>query len=139
MRAAREESRKRRELLNEELRTKYNNWRCPVCQKHALSQVACRKAGGSICQSHCRECGYHSQDFGHCLYRPAKKPWKAWATAGTQKELLILLTQRTKRTCIVDCMDDDGTYRVIDEETGEIAKGNIRFKEGMWQYGTFEQ
>lgn len=127
------------EQRNRELSTKYADNVCRICGRRFMTGVVCRKWGGSACMKHCQECEHHAPMFGHCLYREPRKPWKTWATADSMKDLLQYLTQRVKRTCIVGEMDGTAAYRVIDAETGEIAKGRVRFLEGAWHYGTYEE
>lgn len=55
------------------------------------------------------------------------------------KDLLQILMTKTRRVCIVDEMDDDCAYRIIDKATGEIARGRVRFFDGAWHYGKFEE
>ena len=138
MKAAQEIARKQQDLLNRELRTKYSNWHCALCGRPAMTQAVCRKAGGNVCMSHCHTCEYHQEMFGHCLYREQEKPWKTWATAETRKDLFLLLTLRTGRNCIIGNLDENCAYHVIDGDTGEISRGRIRFIDGAWHYGTFE-
>ena len=54
--------------FKEEMQTIFNNIYCPVCGHRFMSGVVCRKAGGSVCMSHCKSCRYFSADFWHCLY-----------------------------------------------------------------------
>ena len=139
MKAAWETRKKQQEKLNRELSTRYNNWNCSICGKLSMAQVICRKAGGRICMNHCLECKHHSPQFWHCLYREPEKPWTEWATAESMKDLLQILTIKTRRTCIIGEMDDDCAYRIIDGTTGEIARGRVRFFDGAWHYGAFEK
>ena len=139
MKAALEARKKQKEILNRELVTKYNNWNCSICGRPSMTQVICRKAGGAICMKHCSDCEYYSEMFQHCLYREPKKPWTEWATAENMKDLLQILTTKTRRVCVVDEMDDDCAYRIIDKVTGEIARGRVRFFDGAWHYGKFEE
>lgn len=88
---------------------------------------------------HCSGCEYYSEMFQHCLYREPRKLWTEWATAENMKDLLQVLTIKTRRICIVSEMDDDCAYRIIDADTGEIAKGRVRFFDGAWHYGKFEE
>lgn len=138
MRAAREITDKERSLLEQRLTTDYDNWRCKICNHHAMTQVVCRKARGSICMSHCKTCEHFSPIFWHCLYREPEKPWHSWASAETQKDILYILNQKTKRNCVLGSLDDDCAYLVIDEATGEIGQGRIRFYDSAWHYGYYE-
>ena len=57
------------ERITEEIRLLSSNWLCRVCHKASMTQVLCRRYGGSICMKHCKECEYHQPMFWHCLYR----------------------------------------------------------------------
>ena len=139
MKVAQETAKKQREELNRDLATKCSNWSCSICGRPSMTQVFCRKAGGSICMKHCNQCGYLSKMFWHCLYRVPEKPWKTWATAETRKELFLILSMKTGRNCNIGELDEDCAYYVIDEDTGEISRGRVRFIDGAWHYGTFEE
>jgi hypothetical protein len=54
-------------------------------------------------------------------------------------DLLQVLNMKTRRDCVLGEMNEDCAYRVIDEKTGKIARGVVRFFGGAWHYGAYEK
>lgn len=59
--------------FQEEMKTTFNNTRCPICGHRFMSGAVCRKAGGSVCMSHCKSCPYLNTTFWHCLYKNSNR------------------------------------------------------------------
>lgn len=60
--------------MREEMKTVYNNTRCPVCGDSFMTGIICRLHRGVICETHCNprsgeSCRYFQKDFFKCLYR----------------------------------------------------------------------
>lgn len=57
-----------RRRFKEDMKTIFNNKRCPICGLRFMTGVVCRRVGASICMRHCKDCKHFSADFWHCLY-----------------------------------------------------------------------
>ena len=58
-----------RARFDKEMATTFSNKPCPICGHRFMAGVVCRKHGGSVCMSHCRECEHFNPTFWHCLFR----------------------------------------------------------------------
>ena len=85
----REQMRKRRYM--EEFRTIYADNLCPVCNRHHMTGVVCRRHRGNVCEKHCIECEYHKTDFWRCTYKETEpidmKEWRLIYSHGDKETL----------------------------------------------------
>ena len=59
----------RQERYNREMDTIYNNSVCPVCGHSFMTGFICRFHRASICENHCKECGYSLNHSFKCIYK----------------------------------------------------------------------